>query len=207
MPSGSTSQTRSRRIRWALGQTSQTVERLQRRTRIMCTADPCFFHPTSPLAQKVISRLKKRCSFELPVSDEHVPSALSRRRLNDPLYMHPRIQATCQCSGGTKAVAKLSMLDLKHTHEKLGKHPRQPTPRPTDAQAAWAAAFTEQALAAERQRDARSRTGDTRPSVLSPLPVDKSTNFPVFAEPVKLDGSCVSCTRSLTMPSPRGPAL
>jgi hypothetical protein len=213
--SSGSSTPQARHICWApgLSQTNQSAERFYRRdTSLPAAADPCFFHPASPLARALVSRLQKRCSFKLPESDDHTASTSSR--LNDPLYMHPGPRgggsiATCTDSGRTDSKSVVFRLDLSdvnrnHTDDSTGSLPRQPTPRPTDAQAAWAAAFTEKALVVDREHDTSSRMGEGRPSVLSPLPLDAFTNHRNGTGPVSMSKRFA---RSSVVHSSRGAAL
>jgi hypothetical protein len=149
------------------------VERL----RWASIADPCFFHPSSPFTPTIVNRalVEKRCSFHEHASDDgEAPSASNRRRLSeDPLYKHPAADARPGADGPT--VVKLDI--VRHVTPTGGGDAvvRQPTPRPSDAQAAWAVTFTENA----RLSDERLSAGrpsilspvNRRPSVLSPMPI------------------------------------
>jgi hypothetical protein len=185
-----------RHICWApaLSQTKLAAERF----KWTSVADPCFYHPTSPLAHTLVDRapIEKRCSFELDSDEQEAPSASNRRRLSkDPLYTHPSAMRNNRCSSGTCPGATMTKLDLVRGGSEAAaaaggaeaQFPRQPTPRPTDAQAAWAAAFTENSISAERQRATLLRIGEARPSVLSPV---ASSGRQRSWSPVSLSSRC-----------------
>lgn len=175
--SASSAGAKGRGICWApaLSQTHQAAERLSWAS----IADPCFFHPSSPFTPTIVNQplVEKRCSFD--AEDDDAPSASNRRRLSeDPLYKHPAADARFK-TGGAAAVVKLDLVrDVTPGGNGGGGRDavvRQPTPRPTDAQAAWAASFTENA---SRLSDERLSTRpnilspiNRRPDVLSPMPI------------------------------------
>jgi len=120
-------------VRWAQlpgGRCEAAARKVHR--RLGANMDPLWYHPSRAAPMDVGERKPMECIEDARVHFDTqcpMPTRLpGTERLPDPLHKHPR--------------AALRILPQLHIETATSPVSRRPTPRPTAAQAAWAAAFT-----------------------------------------------------------------
>lgn len=134
-------------VRWAQlpGGRCEAAARHAHR-RLGANMDPLWYHPSRAAPMGVGERKPMGCIDTARVHFDTqcpMPTRLpGTERLPDPLHKHPR--------------AVLRILPQLHIETATSPVSRRPTPRPTAAQAAWAAAFTK--ITHQAQQIAQSST-------------------------------------------------
>ena len=150
-------------VRWASTAADRVASSEQ--SKWAAILDPLYLHPSSPMAHSVDSAqhplaATPRPTFRDEDEGEHgLARATNRRRLADDSgwdgrSRHPTA-LELEGPGGAAVVPGLA-LGSALAEAAAASAPRSPTPRPTDAQAAWAAAFTDAAVGSQARGSAGS---------------------------------------------------
>ena len=147
-------------VRWASTAADRVASSEQ--SKWAAILDPLYLHPSSPMAHSVDSAQHPLAATPRPtfaaVEDEGehgLARATNRRRLADDSGWDGRSRHPAALELEAAVVPGLALA----LEAAAASAPRSPTPRPSDAQAAWAAAFTD--ACAERSGQARGSAGSS----------------------------------------------